>query len=81
MTITKSTINDVTIRAAAAFVRSARKNGGGIPMLSDLRVEESGGRSYVTWRESGALVGCYRIRTDGKLKHLVRPPRQLADAA
>ena len=73
--------DSVAMRAAAAWCRMAQKEGGGIPMMSNISVEEVGDKTYVTWRESGALVGCFRVRNDGKLKRLRRPPTAIAAGA
>lgn len=47
------------------------------PMMCDIALEELNGLHYVTWRESGALVGVFRVRNDGKLKALRRFPAEL----
>jgi hypothetical protein len=70
---------ELVCRAAAAWARAAARTGGGIPMVPDLAVEELDGLRYVTWRESGALVACFRVRNDGKLKALRRIPAELRD--
>lgn len=75
----KNDTNDLTMRAAAAWIRWARANGGGVPTLDAISVEEVGGKTYVTWRERGEFIDCFRVRNDGKLKRLVRPPSEITD--
>ena len=72
--------DDLIYRAATAMTQRARRKGGGTPFLANLAVEVHAGLTYVTWRERDDLVAVYRVRRDGKLKHLVRWPQQAGRA-
>jgi hypothetical protein len=61
-------------RALAAYYRSggtAQPTGGG-------NVTEHGGKTYVVLSNVRGTLAVYRVRNDGILKRLRRPPRDLA---
>ena len=65
---------DLSRRALAAYYRNggtAQPTGGGV-------VQEYDGKLYVVLSNVRGTLAVYRVRNDGILKGLARPPRQLA---
>jgi hypothetical protein len=66
--------NDLSRRALAAYFRSgstAQPTGGVV-------VQEYDGKLYVVLSNVRGTLAVYRVRNDGMLKGLRRPPRELA---
>lgn len=59
-------------RALAAYAWSD-----GEPFPTSARIESIAGLRYVVLRRQRALLACYRVRNDDKLKRLVRLPSGL----
>lgn len=67
--------DDLLRRAYAAWYRA-----GGMDIPSSFSgVEAAGGKWYVVLRSGTRLMRVYRVRNDGKLKALRRPPAELRD--
>ena len=66
---------DLKNRALAAYWRSGRP-GEQLepPSANGVVLEEAAGHFYVTIANATRLLACYRVRNDGKLKDLRRPP-------
>ena len=65
---------DLSRRALAAYFRSGgttQPSGGGI-------VQDYGGKLYVVLSNVRETLAVYRVRNDGMLRRLRRPPRNLA---
>jgi hypothetical protein len=72
--------DDLKRRAFAGYWRFARP-GEPVASLDDTRADvvEVGDKLYVTLTSGKVRVAVFRVRNDGKLKRLVRPPRELAE--
>jgi len=72
--------DDLKRRAFAGYWRFARP-GEPVASLDDTRADvlEVGGKLYVTLTSGKVRVAVFRVRNDGKLKRLVRPPRELSE--
>jgi hypothetical protein len=70
--------DDLKRRAFAGYWRFVRM-GQPVASLDDTRADiaEIGGRLYVTLTSGKVRVAVFRVRNDGKLKRLVRIPREL----
>lgn len=72
-----STDEELTRRAFAAYFRDRKEPGA--PMPSDRSgVQEHDGKLYVTLVNVNGTLAVYRVRNDGMLKGLKRPPREIA---
>lgn len=77
--ITDDEERDLTRRAIAAWYRSSSKQSSIIDQPANYSgVEEHDGRRYVVLRNIRGVMAVYRQRNDGKLKHLRRAPRGIA---
>jgi hypothetical protein len=66
---------DLKNRALAAYWRSGRPGEQlDPPSANGVALEEADGHLYVTIANPSRLLACYRVRNDGKLKYLRRPP-------
>ncbi len=61
-------------RAMAAHFRFG---GTDQPSVTSSAVERHAGKWYAVLRNTRGIIGVYRVRNDGKLKKLVRPPAGL----
>lgn len=69
-------------RALAAYFRAAARGGIHSPdqPSSGSDVEEVDGKRYVVLRGGkGAVLGVYRVRNNGALKGMKRPPKELTE--
>jgi hypothetical protein len=72
--------NELKRRALAGYWRFAKLGEQlAAPDATRADVIEIAGLQYVTLTSSGSLLAVFRVRNDGKLKRLVRPPKQLKD--
>jgi hypothetical protein len=70
--------NELKRRALAGYWRFAKPGEQlAAPDATRADVIEVAGLLYVTLTSSGNVLAVFRVRNDGKLKRLVRPPRQL----
>jgi hypothetical protein len=63
------TTHPIIRRALAAYGWSD-----GEPLPTSARLHTIGGLQYVVLRRAKALLACYRVRNDDKLKRLIRLP-------
>jgi hypothetical protein len=70
---------DLKNRALAAYWRSGRPGEKlAAPSADGVAVVKAGGKFYVTLTGADdVLLMCYRVRNDGKLKRMLRIPREL----
>jgi len=70
--------DDLKARALVAYRRFARP-GESIAKIDAIRADvvEIRGRWYVTLSVGKACMAVFRLRTDDKLRRMVRPPREL----
>lgn len=64
---------DLTGRALAGWYRS----GGTGP--ANARVGEFEGRRYVVVERDGVILAVYRVRYDGRLRRMRRPPAEITE--
>jgi hypothetical protein len=73
--------NELKRRALAGYWRFAKPGEQlAAPDATRAEVVEVGGLRYVTLTSGANLLAVFRVRPDGKLKRLVRPPRELRKA-
>lgn len=65
-------LDEIARRALAAYFETG---GGDLPKSA--RVQRLRGKQYAVLRKGDAVLACYRVRNDGKLKRLVRLPEGL----
>jgi hypothetical protein len=67
-------------RASRAWHRECTREGDIYQQPSENRsqVEKHNGRLYVCLRDDAGVLKAYRVRNDGRLKGLVRPPAAIA---
>ncbi len=70
--MTSVTTDLIIRRALSAYTRTD-----GEPLPTSTTIERHGSLRYVVLRRSRALLACYRIRNDDKLKRLIRLPVSL----
>ncbi|ECX5877003.1 hypothetical protein H0K60_004462 [Salmonella enterica] len=71
---------DILRRALAAYLRSGAADPAFRQPATELcRVEALGGLTYAVIRNVEGLLAVYRVRNDGMLRRMVRPPRALGD--
>lgn len=62
-------LDEITRRALAAYFET-----GGESLPASARVQRLKGKQYAVLRKGERVLAVYRVRNDGKLKRLVRPP-------
>lgn len=65
-------LDEASKRALAAYYST-----GGEELPTSVVVQQSSGLNYAVLRRSSKILAVYRIRRDGKLKRMIRPPRGL----
>lgn len=74
--------NELKRRALAGYWRFAKPGEQlAAPDATRADVIEITGLRYVTLTSNGNILAVFRVRNDGKLKRLVRPPKQLKGEA
>jgi hypothetical protein len=67
--IDQMSLDEPSKRALSAYYASG---GGELP--TSVKVQSLKGLSYAVLRRGTAIVACYRVRNDGKLKRMIRIP-------
>lgn len=71
---------DLENRALIAYMRKTAKLGGSIIQPSRPQVTTIGDKKYVLLTNVNGILAVYRVRQDGKLKGLVRWPKEFDEA-
>jgi hypothetical protein len=67
--INEMSLDEASKRALAAYYAS-----GGDALPTSVNIQKIKGLSYAVLRRGSAVVACYRVRNDGKLKRMIRLP-------
>ncbi len=70
--IDQMSLSEASKRALAAYYAS-----GGEMLPTSVRMQALKGLNYAVLRRGSAVLACYRVRNDGKLKRMIRLPAGL----